>query len=293
METATWHFEPIAGAPLGAVAHGVDLPDVDDAFFEELPRQLARHGVIVFRDQHLTPEALQEVATRLGPLEPLVLDQFCMPGHPFIYILSNIVENGRPIGSSTDGYGWHTDQAYYAQPTAYTLLYGVEVPPEGADTQFANTRLAYETLPPERQSALRKLWTEHSYMKMIMDRAKNPAFAGKVPLPTPEQQAKVPDVVQPLVRRHPVDASLSLYPGGQTVKRVVGIEDAAAGVALVQELLDWCTNERFQYRHVWSAHDLVIWDNRCTVHRATPYDKERYRRLMWRVSVKGERPLSS
>jgi len=290
VNTIAWHYEPVAGAPLGAVAQGVDLASADEAFYADLPRQLARHGVIIFRDQQLSPAAIQAAAARLGPLEPSVLDQFCMPGNPFIYILSNIVENGRPIGSSTDGYGWHTDQAYFAKPTAYTFLYGLEVPPEGAATEFANTRLAYESLSEARRGELKPLRVEHSYMKMITDRASNPAFAGKVPVPTDEQRARVPDVSQPLVRRHPVDGSLSLYPGGQTVKSIEGLggED---GLSLVQELLAWCTAERFLYRHAWQPRDLVIWDNRCTLHRATPYDKERYRRLMWRVSITGERPL--
>jgi len=292
MSASPWNLEPVAGAPLGAVMTGIDLTAPPAGLLDALPSLLAKHGVMVFRDQNLPPEALLDLAGAFGPVEESVLDQFSKPGYPKIYTLSNIIENGRPIGSATDGFGWHTDQGYFERPTAYTFLYGIETPAEGADTVFSTTRRAYDSLPQERQAALRHIMTRHSYMKMMTDRAKKPEFAGKVPMPTEEQRARVPEVVHPLVRRHPVDGGQGLYLGGQTLVEMIGLAPAESD-ALTKELFILCTAERFQYRHVWRPRDLVVWDNRHTMHRATPYDKERFRRLVWRVSVQGERPVAA
>nr|MBP7566525.1 TauD/TfdA family dioxygenase [Burkholderiaceae bacterium] len=154
MPTPSWTLETAPGASFGARVTGLDLNQSQPDFFERFPALLAHHGVLVFPGQSLSPEAVQAVAERLGSVEESVMDQFAKPGHPKIYTLSNIVENGRPIGSATDGYGWHTDQGYFAHPTAYTLLYGIETPAEGADTLFSDTRRAWDSLPPERQERL-------------------------------------------------------------------------------------------------------------------------------------------
>ena len=291
MSAQIWKVEPSA-ASLGATVHGVDMQNPPADFSDALPSLLAQHGVLAFRSQALSPETVIDVASRLGELEGGVMDQFSKPGYPKIYVLSNIVENGRAIGSATDGYGWHTDQGYLEYPTAYTLLYGIETPPEGADTLFTDTRGAWNSLSPERQAELLALKTRHSFESMISDRAKQPEFVGKVPALTEKQRNRVPEVVHPLVRRHPVDQSLGLYLGGQTLVEMIGLSEAQSR-QLTEELFELCTAERFQFRHVWQTNDLVIWDNRLTLHCATPFDRERYRRLMWRVSVKGERPLAS
>ncbi len=292
MPSVSWTVQPIHGAALGAMVTDVDLNHVPASLVPELPRLLAEHGVLVFRGQQLSADAVMAVAGLLGSVEESVMDQFAKPGYPRIYTLSNIVENGRPIGASTDGYGWHSDQGYFEHPTAYTLLYGVETPEQGADTVFADTRCAWESLPPAQRQRLRDVRTRHSYEQMLSDRRQKPEFAGKVPSLTEQQRQRVPEVVHPLVRRHPLTGALGLYLGGQTLIEMIGM-DLEEGRALTKALFALCTSERFQYRHAWQPGDLVVWDNRHTMHRATPYDKERYRRLLWRLSVRGERPLGA
>src|SRR5271154_34538 len=123
-------------APLGAEASGVDPHSLSEADFDALRRALARHGVLVMRDQQLSPAELVQFSRRFGELEYHVLDQYWLAEQPEVYVISNIVENGKPIGNPREGFGWHTDLSYMPLPTAYTFLYGLEVPAAGADTHF-------------------------------------------------------------------------------------------------------------------------------------------------------------
>lgn len=282
---------PIPGAPLGAEVAGHDLRDLDMAMVPALQRALAEFGVLVFREQSLGADDMVAFAKSLGPLEEHVLEEFSKPGYPDIFVLSNIVEDGKPLGSTADGFGWHTDLGYLATPTAYTILYGVEVPPEGSDTLFCSTEKAYAELPSAERDALHGLLSRQSYMHLYTRRYLKKGFAGKVPALSPEKRAKLPDVHHPVVRRHPLTGALSLYLGGNSLAGFVGL-DGHDGQDLADRLFAHCTQERFQYRHIWRPRDVVLWDNRVTMHTATAYDKERHRRLVWRMSVRGEAPLA-
>lgn len=291
-ETPTLSADPLAQPlevrPL-ALHLGAEVADVDLESFlcgqPHLPllEALARHSVLVFRDQSLTPAQLLTFSRLLGALEPHVLDQFCMPGHPDIYVLSNVVENGRNIGNPKDGFGWHTDLSYFAEPTAYTLLYGVETPVEGGDTALCSTYAAYESLPKATRERLHALRGVHSYRYMHGKRN------DVAPL-TPAQLARTPDVTHPMIRTHPMTARKSLYLGGNCLAGLQDVDDAEAWPFL-KELFAHATREEFQYVHKWRPRDVVIWDNRGTMHTATEYDRERYRRIIWRTSVRGEAPL--
>jgi taurine dioxygenase len=268
---------------------GAEVADVDlKSFLEGQPhlplvQALARHSVLVFHDQSLTPEQLLAFSRLFGALEPHVLDQFCMRDHPDIYVLSNVVENGRNIGNPKDGFGWHTDLSYFAEPTAYTLLYGVETPVEGGDTAFCSTYAAYESLPEAARERLRALRGVHSYRYMHGKR-------NDVEPLTPAQLARTPDVTHPMIRTHPMTARKSLYLGGNCLAGLQGVDDAEARPFL-NEMFAHATREEFQYVHKWRPRDVVIWDNRGTMHTATDYDRQRYRRIIWRTSVRGEAPL--
>ncbi len=281
--------QPLSGV-LGAEVIGTDLRDlIKQGDCTSLLDALAAHSVVVIRDQTLTASEFVELARLMGELEWHVLDQYRMKDQPEIYVISNIVENGKPIGNPKDGFGWHTDQAYLAKPTAYTLLYGVETPAEGADTLFVSTQGAYERLQAEFRQSLRGLRTIQSYLYM---REGNSAYRKNNAVTTElrqDQRDRVPDVTHPLVRTNPTNGRASLYLGGDSLASIEGLEETEAR-ALIDKLVAHTLNNDFVYSHKWQPRDVVIWDNRGTMHTATDYDRDRYRRHIWRTSVRGEVP---
>lgn len=269
----------------GAEVLGLDLRVApSDETLEALKKALDEHSVLVLRAQHIDETQHVELSRGFGELMIHVLKQFLTASHPEIYVLSNVAENGKPIGNHKEGWNWHSDLSYVAEPSMGSLLHAIEVPPEGADTLFASMHAAYEALPPATQTRIRHLKAVHSYAGYY-----GKAFADRAPL-TDEQKARTPDVIQPVVRTHPSTGRLSLYVGQDIVKEIQGLEPEE-GAQLLAELNAHAIRDEFVYRHKWQAHDLVIWDNRCTMHCATPYDDNTYRRVMHRTTVKGDRPF--
>ena len=269
-------------APLGAEASGVDPRNVSEADFDALLQALARHGVLVLRDQQLSPAELVGFSRRFGELEYHVLDQYWLPEQPEVYVISNIVENGKPIGNPREGFGWHTDLSYMALPTAYTFLYGLEVPEEGAETLFCTIYPTTDALPEAQRAQLETVTVRHSYAAL---HASRPWAA---PL-TEQQKARSPDVFHPLMRTHPITGRKGIYLGGTTCAFPLDM-DAEESSALMDHLYADATRPEHVYAHKWRRHDLVFWDNRFVMHSATEYDRERYRRLIHRTSVRGEKP---
>jgi len=268
---------------LGVEVAGLDVREIGKrGLLDAVLRLVHERQLVVFKDQTLQPGDLEAFTHLFGPADPHVLTEFALRGYPDIFVISNIVENGRPLGSRNEGFGWHTDLIYFEQPAAYTILYALEVPPEGGDTLFASFYRAYDELPDEEKAKLRPLKSIHSYRNMY-DRRPN-----VTPL-TPEQIARTPDVAHPLVRIHPATGREGLYLNKETCIGITGLPQDE-GLRLVERLFNFAQEPRFVYRHKWSARDLVIWDNRGLIHTATPYDLERYRRLIYRTSVRGERP---
>ncbi|CAN5734504.1 TauD/TfdA family dioxygenase [soil metagenome] len=275
---------------LGAVVTGVDLRQaLGDMTRDAFLRVVSEHGMLVFRGQQLQPDDFAAISHFCGELEHHVLDQYRMDAHPEIYVISNIVEDGVPLGNPRDGFGWHTDQSYLARPTAYTLLYGAQTPEEGADTLFADTCGAYERLEPQLRKAIAQLRGVHSYMYMRTGNATYIRDNAVSAAPSGAQVERVPDVIHPLVRTNPSTGRRSLYLGGDCLAAIEGMEPASAR-ALIDTLFEAALEPEFQLRHQWRQGDLVIWDNRGTMHTATEYDREKFRRLIWRTSVRGEAP---
>ncbi len=276
-----------ANRVVGAEVADLDVRALDDAAFAVLDEALLRHQMLAIRDQQLTPEAFIAFARRFGPIDLHVLDRYWMPGHPEIYVISNIVEDGRQIGNPREGFGWHTDLNYFANPTAVTLLYALEVPPERGDTLFADTALAFSALPESRRAALRHLRARHSYRLLHESRPWLPPM-------TPAQLARTPDVEHPVVRRHPRADREGLYLCDRSNVRLLvpDAEDEDAG-RQHEELLAHMVREDFVEAHHWRPRDLVLWDNRTLIHTATEYDRERHRRHVWRTSVRGEVPIAA
>lgn len=269
---------------------GIEVLDLDlsdpasDAAVDALVGELDTHSLILVRGQKLDNQRHVDISRRFGSLMTHVLKQFLTTGLPEIYVLSNVTENGKPIGNHKEGWNWHSDLSYVAEPSMGSLLYAVEVPPEGADTLFASMHLAYEALPPEMQARIRGMTATHSYAGYY-----SKAFADRDPL-TEEQKARTPDVVHPVVRTHPVTGRLSLYVGQDIVKQINGLPKSE-GDALLAALNQHAIDDAFVYRHAWRKGDLIIWDNRCTMHCATPYEDNKYRRVMHRTTVAGTRPF--
>jgi taurine dioxygenase len=267
----------------GAIVEGIDFPTATDAQKEMIVDAFQHHGAICLRDQNMSPDDLLNFVKLFGEPEGHTLKQFTLPGYPNIYILSNKVVDGRAIGAHNDGVGWHTDYSYKAEPVMSTMLYAVEVPPEGADTLLADCVAAYEALPEEKKAQLDGLKLHHSYQHFMENRE-----YGAMKL-SEEIKAETPDVIHPLIRTHPADGRKALWVSTGTVKEVIGMP-VDEGLALVDELVDWATQDRFVYTHKWRVGDVLMWDNRCTLHTGTLYDDKKYDRLMHRLWAKGDRP---
>ncbi len=261
----------------------VDFPAADDVTRAAIVAAFQTSGAVLLRGQDMAPDDLLDFVRLFGEPEGHTLQQFTLPGYPNIYILSNKVVDGRPIGAHNDGVGWHTDYSYRAEPVMSTMLYGVEVPPEGADTLIADMVAAYAALPAEKQAALGRLSLRHSYAHFMATREH-----GRMELDE-RIKAENPEVVHPLIRTHPADGRKALWVSTGTVVRVEGADDPD-DLSLLDELVAFGTQERFVYRHKWEKGDLLMWDNRCTLHTGTLYDDKTYDRLMHRLWAKGDRP---
>jgi taurine dioxygenase len=243
------------------------------------------HGVLLARGQKMNPPDLMRFLGHFGELEDHTLKQYTLPGYPKIYILSNRTnEKGKPIGAHNDGLGWHTDYSYMEQPVKCTMLYAVEVPPEGSDTLVADCCGAYQALPDERRRQLSELSLHHSYKHFMETRE-----YGRMKL-SKEVEAATPDVIHPLIRTHPQNGRKALWPSTGTVTEVVGMP-GDGGLKMLDELVSFVTQDQFVLRHKWQVGDIFIFDNRCTLHTGTPYDDQKYFRLMHRMWVKGDRPF--
>lgn len=271
---------------IGVEITGLDLSDpLDEARFSEIRRLLNEHSLIAIRGQDLTEAQHVAFARRFGELQIHVLKQFLTTPHPELYVLSNKKEAGKPIGNHKEGWNWHSDLSYLEIPCLGSVLHAREVPPVGADTLFSSMEAAWAALDEETKAKIRPLKCVHSYSGYYAK-----AFADRTPL-TEEQRAATPDVIHPLVRTHPETGRLSLYVGEDVVKEVVGLapEESAD---LLARLNRHATSEAFSHRHKWQAGDVIIWDNRCTMHKATPYDDVAYTRVMHRATICGtERPF--
>lgn len=267
----------------GIRVEGLDVRDLTAADQPRFVDLLHDNKIVVVPGQTLAPDDLLRFGSMFGLLQHHVLQQFTLPGYPQLFVLSNEVVDGRPLGHANEGFGWHTDMSYMRQPTAYTMLYALKVPAVGGATWFTDTQAAWDALPEERKALVRGRFARFSYGRMYGART------GATPL-TPEQRARTPDILHPIVRRHPVTGRHSLYLGGIEVAGVSGMADED-GVALMKDLLAFATRPERVFRHEWKPGDLVIWDNRGLLHTATEYDRSRYTRTLYRTSIEGEVPL--
>ena len=274
-----------ASPATGAEILGADIgAGLDDGEFASIRAALDRHGVIVLRNQTLTPEKQVAFTRRFGEPEfNFNAARFGICGSPEIYLISNIVEHGAPIGTRRAGETWHTDMSYAERPAGATMLYAVEVPVLHGlglgDTCFASAAAAWDALPCAMQEEIRD-------MRGLFDfrgrKRSSPVSA--------EDIAQYPPVEHPIVRTHPRTGRKSLYIVRDDCTGIVG-KDEETSRGLVEALADHIVRTEFIYQHRWEVGDVVVWDN-CTVqHRAImDYDLPQ-RRLMWRTTIKGDIPV--
>ena len=278
------------GGPLGARVSGLRLEDgIDADTVRLLTEGLARHGLLLFRGASISSSAFVALGRTFGELEILPEPDKRDPDHPEIFNLSNVRPDGRIVDfdepqavflRGTER--WHTDSSFRSIPCLCTMLYAVEVPPSGGETWFADMVAGYESLPEAMKARLEPLSVVHSYE---YSRANNP---GTMEPMSEEEKAKFPPVVHPLVRTH-ADGRRSLYLGGHA-SHIEGMSEES-GRELLAEVESLATHQDFVYRHRWEANDLVVWDNRSTLHKLRPYDIAKHRRVMRRLTVAGTEPV--
>lgn len=282
------HFEVVPfDAPLGAEVIGLDLSrPVNAADFQRIHRAHLDHHVLVFRDQQITPQQQVDFSRRFGELQIHVLRQFQLPEAPEILIVSNIKENGQPIGLGDAGAFWHSDLSYKDIPSLGSMLHAQELPATGGDTLFANMHMAWDALPEARRSVVAGLQAEHSYLAKYAELQRRNPWRPDL---TAQQVAEVKPVRHPVVRTHPETGRKALFVSEHFTTAIVGLAEEESR-ALLDELFAHTTQAQFVYRHQWRAHDMVFWDNRSLMHLAAGCPDDQ-RRMLYRTTIEGDVPF--
>ena len=272
-------LRPLPPVDLAAEVTGVDLdPPLPPSLIDGLRAAFRRHPVLCLRTQGLEPGQFLEVTRAFGTTQTQVLRDYRRSDHPEISVISSEQFDSRGTGERVVfGAGWHTDDSYMARPAVATALYGHVVPPTGGDTLFADCTAAYEALPESERASLDGVMVVHTY-----ESRRN---LNRVPSRSAEEEADTPPVTHLLVRVHPDTGRRALYLNPNRMDHVVGMA-LEEGDALLDRLIAHATSDRFVYRHRWHPHDVVLWDNRCTMHKATD-DYGGERREMHRVLIEG------
>lgn len=281
---------PLA-AVAGAGVTGLDVSrELTDAQFAALRRAWVKaNGLLVIRDQSLTPEQHLDFSRRFGPLfgeaEQLqdTVKKYLLPGHPGIYRVSNKTDGGRPLGRARAGTYWHSDVSFRQRPAMASILYAIEIPPVGGDTLFASMTAAYEALSPGLKAKLRGLRAVHDFAVQA-------------------HQSYSPDVIEsgdfdghnryvhPVVITHPESGRRALFVNPGFTAQLEGFSPEESR-ALLEYLCRHATRPEFVYRHRWQPNDLLIWDNRCLMHYAIADYEGRGERYMHRTTVIAEEPM--
>jgi taurine dioxygenase len=268
---------------LGAEVTGLDLSkEVGEEAFAIVHRAWLEHLVLRFRGQSLDDPRLLAFSRRFGELDPPGPNPYgrpYLPEHPEMNVISNIREDGVPIGGLGDGEAvWHADMTYVEQPPMGAMLYALEVPPSGGDTFWANLYRAYETLPGDLKAAIEG-------RRAVHDATYNSAGERRKGYAEVADPRQAPGARHSLVRVHPQTGRKCLFLGRRRNSYIEGLA-LEESEALLDRLWAHATQERFTFRQQWRVGDLVLWDNRCTLHRRDPFDPKA-RRLMHRTQIKG------
>jgi taurine dioxygenase len=280
-----------SGGALGASVTGIDLSKpLSPADFAAILRALGEHGVLCFPGQLLEPAALRDFSLRFGSIQTSVTGRFQDPSVPEVGILSNIVENGQPIGLADAGQDWHTDMSYRDTMGFVNVLNAHKVPRRDGkvlgSTVFANMHAAHDELDPALKARLGNATATHDFNK-FWDMMVRRGTGGRQPL-TPEQRAKRPPSVHPVFLTHPVTGRKVLYCNPGYAVRINELDEAESDRVL-EALFAHQLQPRFLHTHVWTEGDLLIWDNIGTLHNAIPDYGPNEPRLMKRCQVMADK----
>jgi len=278
--------KPLSEA-LGAEISGINAAELDDARFEELRDVFHQNLVVVVKDQDLTPAQQTEFARRFGEIQYHISPEYLMKDQPEVMILSNEKQDGKFIGLPDGGSEWHSDHSYVDQPTGYTMLQAIKVPKDGGDTEWTNMVRAYEALPDDMKSRLDGLVGIHSFNRMKNQRLSVPVRHMNDP---DYYKRSPPDSFHPIVRTHPHTDKKALYISPRFTIGIKDMDDFEAQ-PLLDELFAHIQNRDFIYHHRWTVGDLLMWDNRATIHLALLGVPEGQARRMHRTTVLGEIPF--
>jgi taurine dioxygenase len=268
---------------LGAELQGLDVKNVAGEDFESIHRAWLDHLVVLLRAQELADDDLIRFSRRFGELDWAPVQETgrrFVEGHPEIYVVSNVIENGVPIGSLGAGEAvWHTDMSYLEIPPKASMLYALETPPTGGDTYFCNMYAAYDSLPAALRQRISGFTLKHDatynsggYIRQGMAAMDDPLTSA--------------GVYHPLVTTHPETGRRALYLGRRRNAYIGGLP-LPESEALLDELWEYTTRDEFTWPHAWQDGDLVLWDNRCTMHRRDAFDSSS-RRILHRTQIKGD-----
>ena len=274
---ATFALRPLSPA-LGAEISGIDLRDpIDAALKGKLLDAWHEHLIILLRDQVLDEDAQVRFAETFGPPAKITSGRGFSVRHPSVMLISNIRQDGKPIGALPDGeMQFHTDQCHQAVPAKATLLYAIEIPSLGGNTLFANAYAAYATLPADIRARIEGRRALNAYDKDSTQR-------------TARYDNAASSCWHPVVRTHPATGRKALYVNRLMTREIEGLPRAESD-ALLEKLFDHQEQQQFIYEHVWRPGDLLMWDNRCTLHARTDFPAGE-RRLLRRVTILGEKPV--
>jgi len=272
-----------SGAALGATILHVDLRHLQNGDFDAIHRAWLDHLVILFRGQQLGDDDLIAFSRHFGDLDWAPIQETgrrFVDGHPEIYVVSNVIENGVPIGSLGAGEAvWHTDMSYLEDPPKASMLYALEVPPAGGNTHFCNMYRAHEDLPARLRSRIAGLSIKH-------DGTYNSGGYVRQGVTAVDDPVTSPGVYHPLVCRHPETGRQALYLGRRRNAYIAGLP-VEESEALLDELWACASRPEIAWGHEWQVGDVVLWDNRCTMHRRDPFDASA-RRILHRTQIKGD-----
>jgi len=269
-------------AAVGAEVLDVDLRSIDDAMFAEAYRAWLEHSVLLFRDQQLSDADLIAFSRRFGSLDQAPIQENgrrFVEGHPEIYVVSNVIENGVAIGSLGAGEAvWHTDMSYLPDPPKASVLYALEVPAAGGDTSFCTMYGAWDALPEDLRATALRLRVKH-------DGTYNSGGYVRAGVTPTDDPRTAPGTLHPLVCAHPETGRQHLYLGRRRNAWLEGLPIDESN-AMLDRIWEAATAEALTWRHQWRAGDLVLWDNRCVMHRRDAFDPGS-RRIMHRTQIKG------
>lgn len=275
--------QPLQGF-MGAAVTGLDLSKpLDDSARDAIMNALVEHHILVFPNQNLTKDEQYAYTERFGEVEGHVVRGLDGVKSPQVHMVSNLDLDGKPTKTpATSGnFFWHTDKSYHDIPSLATLLHAKQIPPKGGSTQFANIANAYDELPDVMKDRIQGLRAVHSWEANRDNTFNRPA--------TDEEKAERPPVSHPIVRTHPDSGRKVLYVGIHT-SHIEGMP-VAEGRELLYRLLDFATQPRFVHTHHWREGELVMWDNRCLMHRATgDFEMDKHARVLHRTVIRGTVP---